>query len=85
MNRITIEEARAQGFTVDTTCYPHFAYKGARFQPEESRRVFTETEAELLAALEDAVFQLRRLNRDGASRPCHDRAVAAIAKARGEA
>lgn len=39
-------EAEAAGFTVDTTVYPWFAYKGHRFRPDESRTVLTDLEAE---------------------------------------
>lgn len=60
MKRITIEQARKEGYTVDTHCYPYFAYKGARFSIEPSgdvRQCYTELEAELLE-LRDAVATL---------------------------
>jgi len=49
--KLTIAEAEAQGFTVDTTVYPHFGYKGNRFAPIETVKVYTETEQALLGAL----------------------------------
>lgn len=52
MRRITIAEAREQGYTVDTTVYPHFAYKGSRFMPNARVLCFTSDEAELIAALQ---------------------------------
>lgn len=51
MEKITIQEAKAQGYAVDQTCYSHVAYKGPRFAPDEWRCVFTETEGALLDAL----------------------------------
>jgi hypothetical protein len=45
--KLTIAEAEAQGFIVDTCCYPPVAYKGARFFPSEMRLCFTDLEAEL--------------------------------------
>lgn len=44
---ITIEEAKARGYTVDRLCYPHFGYKGPRFAPTEYVYVFTDLEAKL--------------------------------------
>lgn len=38
---MTKAEAEARGFTVDTTCYPWFAYKGPRFEPTESALTYT--------------------------------------------
>ena len=46
---LTRADAEAQGFAVDTYCYPWLAYKGPRFAPEETRHVYTDLEAELLA------------------------------------
>lgn len=43
-------EARERGFTVDTTCYPWFAFKGPRFAPTEKRECFTDDEAALRVA-----------------------------------
>lgn len=45
---ITIKQAKARGFAVDTTIYPHVAYKGPRFAPTEVEECMTEREAELL-------------------------------------
>jgi hypothetical protein len=52
--RITEEEAKAQGFTIDSTTYPHFGYKGPRFDPTDYVYVFTPLEEELMALLEEA-------------------------------
>lgn len=49
---LTIEEAKAAGFTVDTTCYPHFGYKGPRFRPSESVNVLTDIEGHALKVVE---------------------------------
>ena len=57
MLRLTIQEAKAQGYTVDTTCYPHLGYKGPRFAPIQSVRVLTELEADLLAACEALIAE----------------------------
>lgn len=46
---LTIAEAKAKGFAIDTTCYPHIAYKGCRFEPREVAEVLTAREAELAA------------------------------------
>lgn len=48
---LTKAQAEAEGFTVDTTCYPWFAYKGSRFAPQASRTVLTDLEAELLSLM----------------------------------
>jgi hypothetical protein len=47
--QITIQQAEDHGYTVDTTCYPHIAYKGPRFNPTEIARVYTAIEAYMLA------------------------------------
>ena len=49
MIRLTIEEAKAQGFTVDSHCYPHIGYMGPRFDPTKTVGVLTECEAHLIA------------------------------------
>lgn len=46
--RLHIDEAQAQGFVVDTHCYPYLAYKGERFRPTETQEVYTELESELI-------------------------------------
>jgi hypothetical protein len=56
--KLTPEEARAAGFTIDDTCYPWLAYKGPRFRPDEWRHVFTDTEAEMLRTLEGCEWWL---------------------------
>jgi DNA-binding response OmpR family regulator len=45
---LTPDEARAKGFSLDTTLYPWVAYKGARFQPTEIEQCYTEREAALI-------------------------------------
>jgi hypothetical protein len=49
--RLTIAQAQAEGFIVDTTCYPHVGYKGPRFRPTYTVDVLTELEAGLINAL----------------------------------
>ena len=58
MPRLTIREAKEQGYTVDTTCYPHLGYKGPRFAPTEAVKVLTVREADLLAACETVLRYL---------------------------
>lgn len=48
MKRLTIEEAEAQGYYVDTNIYPHFGYTGSRFRPAKQVEVYTELEAKLI-------------------------------------
>lgn len=60
---LTIEEAEAQGFTVDTCCYPPFAYKGPRFRPDQYVHCFTQCESELRAALDVARNRVEQLER----------------------
>jgi len=38
------QQAESEGFTVDTHCYPWFAYKGPRFRPDESKSIRTDLE-----------------------------------------
>ena len=38
---MTANEARARGWQVDTTHYPWTAYKGPRFDPEETVTIHT--------------------------------------------
>jgi len=47
-DRLTIKEALERGFTIDTTCYPHFGYKGRRFSPTEKSDVYTEIESHFI-------------------------------------
>lgn len=42
------DEMKAAGFTIDTTCYPWVAYKGARFNPEVWHPCYTDLESRLL-------------------------------------
>jgi hypothetical protein len=48
---LTPQEAKQQGFHVDTSCYPWLAYKGPRFKPEEAHHCFTDLEASLMLRL----------------------------------
>lgn len=48
LNTLSIEQAKLEGFTVDTTVYPHVGYKGGRFRPDETCDVLTELEADLI-------------------------------------
>lgn len=52
---LTAQQARAIGFTVDTTCYPWLAYKGERFASKESMAVLTDLEAMAVQALRSCV------------------------------
>jgi hypothetical protein len=63
MTKMTREEAIAQGFVVDTHCYPWCAYRGPRFQPDEQVDVWTDEEARLRALLagRDATAQSESL------------------------
>ena len=47
--RVTRHYAETRGYTVDTHCYPWFAYKGERFQPTRKFEVYTDIEGEFLA------------------------------------
>ena len=49
--KLTIEQAKLAGFTVDTSCYPHIGYIGSRFYPEEKVNVYTQLEGELITKL----------------------------------
>jgi len=48
---LTKAEAVSFGYKVDTSTYPHYAYKGPRFQPKDNRLVMTDLEESLLCAL----------------------------------
>ncbi len=67
--RLTIEEARAQGYTIDTTVYPPFAYKGYRFSPDDRADCYTELEAELITDARRYHF-LRDADLSVMNRPC---------------
>lgn len=43
-----IEDAQANGFIVDTHCYPHLGYKGERFRPTETCECYTKLETQLI-------------------------------------
>jgi hypothetical protein len=51
----TRKEAEAVGMTVDTHCYPPFAYRGPRFNPASGMTILTDLEAELRDALQALV------------------------------
>ena len=48
--KLTITEAKAQGFTVDNHAYPPLAYKGPRSKPTHTKQCFTDLETELYEA-----------------------------------
>jgi hypothetical protein len=51
------EQAEARGYTVDTTVYPWFAYKGPRFNPTgQTFHVKTDRESELEFVLRKTRF-----------------------------
>lgn len=47
-NPLHPDVATQQGYTIDTSCYPWFAYKGPRFAPTDRRDCYTDLESELL-------------------------------------
>ena len=47
---------QGQGFIIDDTCYPWFAYKGPRFQATEYHWCYTDLESKLIRA---NVYQIR--------------------------
>ena len=55
-------QAELQGFTVDTTCYPWLAYKGARFAPDACSHVMTHAEAALAELLREAITAFKTQN-----------------------
>lgn len=66
------EDAVSQGFTVDTTCYPWFAYKGPRFNPTEYGDVPTTEQARVIESRNQltTVLAAARALRDEMQR-CH--------------
>ena len=73
--KLTIEEAKKQGFTIDDFCYPHVGYKGSRFAPDEKVDVLTETETHLLEACHEIVLKHAHWNscyKDISERPCEE-------------
>ena len=64
VKKITIQEAKEQGFIVDITCYPHIAYKGARFAPTEMINVYTEEEAKLRQICKQALKEFHCIYQD---------------------
>lgn len=64
MKKVHIEDARKDGFIIDTCCNPPIGYKGPRFQPTSLLECYTPLESELLAKtkhLGDVTALLRRL------------------------
>ena len=57
-------DATEQGFRVDTTCYPNFAYKGDRFSPREGKRIFTNIETRALRLLRRIIVRENRLRKE---------------------
>lgn len=54
--RMRITEAKDLGFTVDTTVYPHFGYRGNKYQPSERIDVYPDdlyTKDEIIEVLND--------------------------------
>jgi hypothetical protein len=84
MRRVKLSEL-GDGFTVDTTVYPWFAYKGPRFVPTESQLVFTTNEAELMEMLANFIEYLYVASYgDGAYVPEFDRAESLLKRLREE-
>jgi hypothetical protein len=82
-------EMRKQGFIIDATCYPWFAYKGPRFMPTDWFPCLTDFEAELLRALEDVLAELRahhpmKVKKDFSLMTAEAAARAVIHKIKGE-
>lgn len=55
-------EAEGQGFTVDTSCYPWFAYTGPRFNPVEMKYILTDREHQLALLAKEAKARDDKLN-----------------------
>ena len=47
-NYLHPDDAKRDGFTIDSHCYPWAAYKGERFRPTEIHSCFTELESLLI-------------------------------------
>lgn len=58
--RLSVSQAKADGWQVDETVNPPLAYKGPRFRPAAITTLVTDREAALLAALEEAKNALQR-------------------------
>jgi len=58
MKRISRKEAEAEGYTVDTHCYPHIGYKGSRFDPTNIVLVYTPIEERLMCRVEELECEL---------------------------
>jgi hypothetical protein len=48
-SKLHMDQARSDGFIIDTCCNPPVAYKGPRFQPTQMALCYTELESALLA------------------------------------
>ena len=59
--RLTMGQAVAQGFVVDCCVYPHFGYKGSRFNPTEAVKVFTALESAFIGTLESYGVDMKKL------------------------
>ena len=91
MAKLTITQAKAQGYTVDTTCYPHVGYVGNRFEPDTQLvmpqvETFTEVESDLLEACEFVVRQFKGIQKwpNQGMRTAIEQMREAVNKARGE-
>lgn len=51
LRRLSIKEAKEQGFSIDTACYPHCGFKGPRFSPYQIVFVRTNDETLLIEEL----------------------------------
>lgn len=60
--RLTRHYAETRGYTVDSHCYPWFAYKGERFSPTRKFQVYTDIEAVFLADKCDAAVAALKKN-----------------------
>jgi hypothetical protein len=78
MKKVHIEDARKDGFVIDTCCNPPIAYKGPRFQPTEYFECYTPLESALLANTGEVTALLRRLTES--VNPFRDEANGLLAK-----
>lgn len=58
MTRISVNEARHDGYLVDMSYYPPMAYKGDRLGNHEMRSCLTDIEAELVEACQKTLAWL---------------------------
>jgi hypothetical protein len=79
------QHLQANGYSVDTSVYPWFAYKGPRFAPTANRRCRTDLECEQIeqiARLTEHVETLRQLRAFDQQSISHWRDAAAKAEQR---